>query len=259
MSQGLRSRLYDCEVTHVRTQPVRNAFRYSYSTFCIDLDEVVRLQGALFGTRWWNPFRFVARDFIFGRTTAHANASDMKEAIHAYALSKGVEGIQRVELVAHMRTFGYAFNPAAFYFCYGTDDQFLCAILEVTNTYLEKKAYLVRANGAHRASGRQTKEFYVSPFVDLDAEFDLKLDSPGERLRLEIDSLKAGQCIVKSLVIGAKRDWSSAAMVAAMVRFPLITLQVIAKIHYRALLLFLKKVPHLRKNDRLELQKGGLS
>jgi DUF1365 family protein len=217
----------------------------------LDLDEVEQLQGLFFGSRWWNVFRFAPADFIFG--------SSMKQAIRDYACGKGVDGIERIELVAHMRTLGYAFNPAAFYFCYGENDEVLCAILEVTNTFHEKKAYFIPANGSDRIQGTQSKDFYVSPFVDLDAEFEFKLTAPTGRLRLEINSLKEGKTVVRSVLSGNKVEWSSSALASRLVRFPLITLQVIAKIHYRAFILYLKKVPYFRKNDRVELQKGGLS
>jgi DUF1365 family protein len=249
------SRLYDCDVTHVRLEPVKNSFRYTYSTFCLDLDEVEGLQGSLFGSLWWNALRFVPTDFIFGSDPK----VPLKKAIEAYALQKGVSGIQRIELVAHMRTLGYAFNPAAFYFCYGKNGEVLCAILEVTNTYHEKKAYLIPSHGDVCIQGKQVKEFYISPFVDLDAEFEFKLSAPTDCLRLEINSLKDGKVIVRTVLTGSEVEWSGTALLKRFVRFPLITLQVIAKIHFRAFVLYLKKVPYLKKKDRLELQKGGLS
>jgi DUF1365 family protein len=183
----------------------------------------------------------------------------LKQAIRDYAGQKGVSGVERIELVAHMRTFGYTFNPAAFYFCYGEDDLPLCAVLEVTNTYREKKAYFIAASGADRIEGSQAKDFYVSPFVELDAHFEFDFAMPTARLKLRIDSLKNGRRVVGTLVTGNKVEWSSFALLKRLVRFPLVTFQVIARIHFRAFILYLKKVPYLRKNDRLELQKGGLS
>lgn len=263
MKRPLFSRFYDCDITHVRTEPVRNSFVYSYLTFCLDLDEVDQLQGSLFGTRWWNVFRFVPTDFIFGRPEDnHLRTSEkhsMKRAIQLYARDKGVDNIERIELIAHMRTFFYAFNPAAFYFCYGKKDEVLCAILEVTNTFHEKKTYFIPANGAGSMQGSQIKEFYVSPFVDLDAEFEFKLAIPADRLRLEINSLKDGKYVVRSIVTGSSLEWTSSALWRHLLYFPFITFQVIARIHYRAFILYLKKVPYFRKKDRLELQKGGLS
>lgn len=272
---AVRSRLYDCQVVHVRTHPVRSAFRYRYATFCLDLDEIEALRGPWFGTRWWNVFRFVPEDFLFGVADGGAGsggadpspqpATAMKRAVLTYAASKGVTDVARVELVAHMRSFGYAFNPAAFYYCYDHTDRLRGAIVEVTNTYRERKAYWVPCDDTRDepddgcARGVQPKEFYVSPFVDLDAQFSFRLARPTGGLRITIDSRKNGQALVRSAVVGRVVAWGSSALLWRAVRFPLMPLQIMAKIHLRALWLFANRVPYLKKAAHAELQKGGLS
>ncbi len=102
---------------HSRSRPTRHAFKYRYFSFCLDLDEVSELsaRSRLFGLQFWKVFRFVAEDYIFGGPGK--TAQEVKDAVITYAQSKGVSAaIDRVELVAHMRTLGFSFNPAAFYF-----------------------------------------------------------------------------------------------------------------------------------------------
>jgi DUF1365 family protein len=260
----MKSRLYDCEVLHARATPKRHQFRYHYFTFCLDLDEIDELgrKHLFLGESFGKLFRFQVKDFIFSEgKTGKIRTVDFKEAIFKYVREKGVTTpIARVELVAHMRTLGYAFNPAAFYFCYSKDEQPICAILEVTNTYGEKKAYFLGPDtlkdGAFRSL--HSKLFYVSPFVDLESSFDMILALPGDSLRLQIDSKQQGALLVHTLVTGCAAPISDLALAKRFISNPLITLGVMARIHYQALRLYLKKVPFLKKSDRLEFQKGGL-
>jgi DUF1365 family protein len=245
-----RSRIYDCVVTHSRERPVAHRFSYRYFTFCLDLEEADRLADTslLFAAR---VFRFLPGDFIFGR--AGGSARELKAAVIDLARKKGVTvPLARVELVANLRTFGYAFNPAAFYFCYDDLDHAVCAIVEITNTFREKKSYFLE-----KLEGTQRKLFYVSPFVELESLFRFRLSPPGERLLLRIDSL--GGTAVRAAVVGRARPLTALALVSRLCRFPVVTLGVMVAIHYQALRLYLKRVPFFKKSDRVDLQRKGIT
>jgi DUF1365 family protein len=87
----------------------------------------------------------------------------------------------------------------------------------------------------------------------------MALAPPGETLRLQIDSKLKNALVVHSLVSGRVVPLTDLGMARRFLSHPLITVAILAKIHYQALRLFLKKVPYLRKSDRTELQKGGLA
>ena len=256
---AFRSRIYDCQVIHQRVLPVRKRFRYRYSTFCLDLDEIDALS-----RRSWlfrlGVFRFVASDFIFGQKQGGARA--LKAAISELVRSKGVEtAIARVELVAHLRTFGYVFNPAAFYFCYDEAERVICALVEVTNTFREKKVYYIAPNqndGAELASDQQ-KLFYVSPFVALDSTFRFRLRIPAETLRLRIDSYIGRTPALRAAVRGHARPLGDLALLLRLFIHPLVTLGVILGIHWEALRLYLQGVPYIRKHQNPELQQKGIT
>lgn len=263
LSAGLRSRLYDCRVIHARTQPKPHRFDVSYFTFCLDLDEVERLSKRLrlFGTKWTSIFRFLPDDFIFGNGAL--SAASTKESVIRYVASKGAPSheIVRVELVAHMRTAGYAFNPAAFYFCYRSDGSLVCGVLEVTNTYREKKAYFVPASSLERSvlTHNVAKLFYVSPFVELDSQFEIELGAPAGKIELCIRSRREGKLVVYAEVSGEAKELTDFALIKRFLLYPHVTLAVFFKIHWQAARLYFKRVPFIRKNDRLNLQQGGLS
>ena len=258
----LHSRIYDCHIYHSRNLPVKHEFSYRSFNFCIDLDEVDSLSqhSFLFGLERYRPFRFVPEDSLFSKP--QDTPLDLKKSVIRYAQEKGVhEPIARVEFLGSVRTLGYSYNPASFFFGYSPENQVLFAIVEVTNTYREKKAYFVPVHGSALRS-RQEKLFYVSPFSDLDTQFEFNLRAPDQKLAIQIDSLKtiADQTVrVHATLTGIVKPFRNFNLIQSLIRYPLVPLVILFKIHYQAFLLYLKKVPYLKKNTKTELQKGGLS
>ena len=250
---ALNSRLYECVVMHKRLAPRRHAFAYRLFMFAIDLDEIETLEAKSFMVgRGRRPFTFREKDHLsFGGFST-------KESVLAYIREKGVTGpVDRILLVTHLRMFGHVFNPVSFYFCYGPGGRPVCSLAEVNNTFGEMKPYLV---GAHDPAtngfrGRHVKYFYVSPFIRLDAEFDFRLQVPGEDLKLFITDYEGEERLIVTSLVGKRRELTDARLVWYAVRFPLVTLRVIGLIHWQAFRLWLKKVPFHRKAEDPQLQK----
>jgi uncharacterized protein len=68
--------------------------------------------------------------------------------------------------------------------------------------------------------------------------FNLDLDLP----RVSIDYFDGGELQLNTAIWGRARSWSVTALLTALVRQPLLTLGVIARIHWQALRLWLKGV-----------------
>ena len=185
----------------------------------------------------------------------------LKARALAFFAAHGVEPglISRIELLTLPRIFGYAFNPVSFYFAYDAAGHGVAAIAEVTNTFREMKPYgfgpadllpapIPGAPGTfHR---RVPKFFYVSPFSDVDVHFDFKLRVPTEKLDLQIDDYVGDARTLTSHLAGPARPLTDARLAGLLFRFPLLTLRIIALIHWHALRLFWKNVPWFAKNAR---------
>ena len=164
-------------------------------------------------------------------------------------------------LVTLPRVLGYLFNPVSFYFCYDRHGQPVASIAEVTNTFREMKPFVLGPHtctlvkqGATFAL-RLPKYFYVSPFTDMDVSFDFTLRAPGERLSVQIDDYDAGQRTLTSGLTGVRRALTDGRLAWFTLKYPLITLKVIALIHWHALQLYLKKVPWFAKAARPDAQR----
>lgn len=223
----------------------------------LDLDEIDTLcaRFTLLSRDRWNAFTFRDGDHL--DWNGGRPVPSLKAALQQYARAQGCQApIERVMLLTHLRTFGYLFNPISVYFAFGRAGEPVCAVAEVGNTYREMKSYFLGPetfqNGAFRR--RTRKDFYVSPFIDLDAEFDFQLPVPGEKLALVINDYKEGRPFFFSSLVGRPQPITSGALSAYALRFPLMPLQVIFLIHWQALKLKLKGLPHHRKAATSHLQ-----
>ncbi len=259
----LKTRIYNCHIFHSRNLPVSHQFSYSSFNFCIDLDEVESLsQKSIFcGTERFRPFRFVPEDSIFSKKGD--SAIDLKRSVIQYAQQKGISApVARVEFLGNIRTFGYSYNPASFFFGYSHDGNPLFAIVEVTNTFKGKKTYFVPMN-ENKLRLSQEKLFYVSPFSDLDSQFEFSLCAPTNKLSIQIDSIKRvntdSTVKVHATLSGFALPFCTLTLIRAMIRYPFVPLVVMIQIHFQALRLYLKGAPFKKKNSQINLQKGGLS
>lgn len=245
--------------------------------FALDLDELDSLHRRLrlFSFNRANLYSFREKDFLPNGESLHnptssapsspvltAGPTSLKARVIACLQAQGIDFAGgRVMLVTLPRVLGYLFNPVSFYFCYDSDGRPVASIAEVTNTFREMKPFVLgpqtRTGDSKFAifSLRLPKYFYVSPFSDMDVEFDFALRAPGEKLSVQIDDYKEGKRTLTSFLNGSKEPLTDARLAWFSLKYPFITLKVIALIHWHALRLYLKKIPWFAKADRPEAQR----
>jgi cyclopropane-fatty-acyl-phospholipid synthase len=245
------ARLLEGRVSHSRLASRPHAFAYRLFMLRVDLDDVERLGRTLwtFGTRRWSPVRFDAADFM-GVTPTGSPADRIAALRSAICASVAAEGlavaIARIEVVAHVRIAGYVFNPVSFFLCYEAGEEQPAAIVaDVRNTFGERHAYVIPADRSSAHDGwRAKKVFHVSPFFTLDGTYRFKLDFSDGAVDAAIDLLQDGRPAFLSRLRLAPRPLTDAALVGALVRFPLMTAHVIGAIHWEALRLWRKGVTY---------------
>jgi DUF1365 family protein len=269
----MKSCLYECRVMHSRLAPKPHHFAYSLFLFAIDLDELELLSRrlALFAVDRPNLYSFRDRDYLptgeplhNGAGRAGAPARTLKTRVVDYLADRGVDlAGGRVTLVTLPRILGYGFNPVSFYFCHDRDGEPVAALAEVTNTFREMKPYYLGPKareridaGASVAFRRRTpKNFYVSPYSDVDVAFDFNLRVPGERLMARIDDYRGPDRILISSISGERRELTGRRLAGWTLKYPLLTLRVIALIHWHAFRLWLKRLPWFAKAARAAEQR----
>ena len=258
---AINSCLYKATVMHHRLAPRVHRFHYSVFMFYLDLDEIDSLSKQLkfMSRNKFNLFNFRDKDHLQLPKENPDTSKNIRQHITDYLQSNGVTiGNGRIMVLTNLCTAGYQFNPVSFYFCYDEQDNILCSIVEVCNTFLEMKPYFLGADTMQAGQFKlnTTKYFYVSPFTEMDTNFDFDLHIPGEKLQVKIDDYdKQGNRFFISTLTGVRKPLTDTNLLLYFFSFPLITLKIIGAIHWQALKLWLKKIPYHKKEADKHLQK----
>jgi DUF1365 family protein len=221
--------LYECTITHARTAPLRNVFRYRTYQWLVDIDDLPDLgRGPL---RLFAGFR--AKDHLGDpRQTIRQN-------LDAFLRTKDIDlNGGGVTMLAHASVLGYVFNPLTVYWCHQPDGTLACVVAEVHNTYGQRHAYLLRTDERGRAWA--AKEFYVSPFYPVDGSYRMSLPEPGARLALKVVLVRPdGHSFIASMH-GSAVPATTRALVRAVARYPWSTAVVAARIRWQGIRLYLR-------------------
>jgi DUF1365 family protein len=232
------SALYHGIVTHTRLRPKRHHLHYRIFSLLLDLAtlpaEATKLR--LFSHNRFNLFSFHDRDYGDGTGTPAAWAQAQMRAAGLCA-----EG-SRITLLAMPRLLGYAFNPIAVYFCHAADGTLAAMLYEVNNTFGQRHSYFIPVHTQNDGVVRQScgKDFYVSPFMDMNLTYDFTVLPPAETLRLRIAVRDAQGLMLTAALSGRRAALTDAALLRAAIAYPLLTLKVMAGIHWEAARLWLK-------------------
>jgi len=246
MSQALASCIYEGWVRHRRHAPHPHAFRYRIYLMYLDLAELDRVFAGrlLWSVNRRNLASFRRSDYL-GDPATPLDAA-VRARIRA-ACGRAPTG--PIRLLTHLRTFGHCFNPVSFYYCYAEDGTTLDTIVaEITNTpWKERHSYVLPVAQAQR-HGRAlrwdfAKTFHVSPFLPLRRDYSWRFVAPDQALRVHMDVLDAGRRDFDATLVLERRPLTGANLARALLRYPAMTLRVVAAIHWQAFLIFLRHNP----------------
>ncbi len=233
--------LYFGDVMHARLKPMGHRFSYRVMSLLIDLD---RLDAAdrtspLFGVNRPALYSFHESDH------GPRDGSPLRAHAQARAAEQGVDlAGGRVLLLCYPRLLGFAFNPLSVYFCHRGDGELALIIYEVRNTFGDLHSYVlpIKPGEASPAGIRQQqdKQFYVSPFIDMTMRYHFRIQPPVDTVRLRILETDRDGPVLAATFNGRRRALTTAALLRSFVALPLVTLKVIAAIHWEAVRLWAK-------------------
>lgn len=244
------SAIYSGRLEHHRRGPRPHRFSYRHRLFYLDLDEI---HGLLDGSWLWRRGPFWAVSFHRADYLGNA-AVPLKRAVLDLVearLGRRPEG--PVRMLTHLRTFGYAFNPVTFYYCFATDGTTLEAVAaEVTNTPWQERHVYVMAADRNGASASFAKAFHVSPFFGMGQSYRWLFTPPGDALAVRMVNVEEGREVFSASLTMRRRPLTRAALASLIVCQPLAPLGVTAAIYWQALRLRLKGTPYFEHPSRTD-------
>lgn len=235
-----QSNLYEGEITHARTEPVKHNFSFPIYTFVLDLDELELLDKKIrfFGYNRGSVFTLYDSDYL------GSGQGSIKEKLKNWLTKFGYEEkYTTVKMITTLRVFKHTFNPVIFYYCLDSEDNIVYHVAEVHNTFGEGHLYILK-NGKKSKVGTEylvPKEFHVSPFNKVEGDYNFHFSQLKEKLDVRINVSKNNKNFFYARISGNAQKITRYKLVKLIMKYPLRTLLVIPKILAEAAKLYYVK------------------
>ena len=245
----LRARIGFGEVRHRRLAPVAHAFAYPTCFLLLPMRSLRTAADPVLARNRRAMFGFRDADHGDGRADSLAWIDELLAA----------EGIVDADgetwLHCIPRMFGLAFKPVSFWYAHRADGTLAAIVVEVNNTFGERHCYLLA--GAELAFGRMVqarKVFHVSPFCETRGDYcfrfmrtDLDAAAGHGRTAVRVELHVDGAPLLLTSVSGRIEPLTRGAVRFALWTLPAMTAVIVARIHWHALKLWLKKLAFVPK------------
>lgn len=229
-------------VLHKRLRPQVHQFCYS-SYFLMLPMRTLRAQAcAALNRNGWGWLSFHDADHGDGGPDALA-------WLDALLTNEGItDATGEVWLHCFPRVLGYAFKPVSFWYCHREDGSLAAIVVEVNNTFGERHFYLLA--GPTLAYGREltaAKVFHVSPFCAVEGGYRFRFLHSVDHTVVCIDHDDAAGPLLLTSISGALQPLTRSSARAAFWALPAFSLMLMARIHWQALRLWVKRTPFFAK------------
>ena len=229
----MRSHLLEGTVRHRRARPVAYALQHGVYYLALDLDELPTFDRSL---RLLSRGR---RNILSVRDGDHVDppATDLAVATREHLRAEGIDPTGwRVTLIANARVLGYVFDPASFYLCRDAAGVLRVVIVEVHNTHGERRLYTLHATDPDGPvfGATMTKDFYVSPFIEMAGGYRVRIRDEADRVRITINEEQDDALVLHASLDLRRLPMDDRNLARLLVRHPLVTLKTIAMIHIHA-------------------------
>lgn len=235
-------------VWHRRLRPVAHAFRYPSYFLLLPLRSLRDAPCAALARNRRALMSFHDRDHGEGGADALAWFEGVLQ-------SEGIADADgEVWLHTFPRVLGYVFKPVSFWYAHRADGSLAAVLAEVNNTFGERHAYLLAGDELDWGLEQTARKvFHVSPFCRIEGHYRFRFERSGAaagqpaRTRACVDLHDDAGPLLQTSVAGTLQPLDGASLRRAFFGMPLMTLGVMARIHWQALRLWRKRLPFISK------------
>ena len=255
-----KSYIYKGTIRHRRFTPFDHFFTYPLFMTYIDLNSI---EYSLRKSWLWNINKPALISFM--RKDYHGESKmSLDESVRKTIFDKiGYKVKGPIRLLTNLRYLGYCFNPVSFYYCFDEDDLNVDVIMaEVTNTpWNERHSYIINERDKDDQFGNLLadleKKLHVSPFWGMDHKYEWLFTQPNENLLVNMKNFKDGNKVFDATLKMKRLPFTLMGLLKQVLRFPLITMVVVFRIHWQAFKLWVRKAPFFIHPDKANLMKGS--
>ena len=243
------SLIYTGNVIHKRFKPKEHYFKYKVFSLLIDLDElkIIKDNIKIFS---YNKFNILS---FFDKDHGPRDGSSIKEWVKKNLKNIGINDDKvQVKLLCYPRIFGYVFNPLSIFFIYNERSELISILYEVKNTFGEQHTYIFKTNDNKTIINNCSKKFYVSPFIEMDCEYNFRVLKPTSTISIIIDQKDKEGKILFASQDGIAQKLDEKNLIFSFFSHPLMTFKIIVAIHYEALKLWIKGIKIVKKNIKIK-------
>jgi uncharacterized protein len=231
--------VYQGEVGHLRVSPREYGFRYRLAHYWLDCSALDSTALEAVGVCYerFGALSYRRKDYLPG-------ADSIVTAVRNKVAELGAQQApEHIYVLTPLANWGLYFSPLTLYYCFDKHGDFCYLLAEVTNTPWNERHYYLQTIRSGQQHYQHSKAFHVSPFHPMGMQYHWQITEPGKSLLCSISNKLADKQIFSAWITLQRHELTASWKRKWLIRQPWQNVQVVLRIYWHAIKLYLKGVP----------------
>tara|TARA_B100001769_G_C22013547_1_gene544700 strand:- start:84 stop:857 length:774 start_codon:yes stop_codon:yes gene_type:complete len=236
----MTSQILLSSIIHKRFIPFKNNLKYKVPSLYLNVDDLsdIHRKYKFFSLNTFNLFSFHECDH--GYRDQRSIKTFVFESLSKYKIK--YQNL-KIMILCFPRILGYVFDPLSIIYCFD-NNKLISIIYEVKNTSNEQHTYIFKGytdSKEFKLSHQCSKQFYVSPFIEMEAHYKFFNKMFEDQININIDLFdKNNKKVLTASQYGKFVEFNSKNMFKFLSYNPLLGFKVMIGILYEALKIIYK-------------------